>query len=441
METVASVATAAAVVATTNGTHTMDILDEIFGSEWSASQAAAASAASASAATTSGTASSADSGALSSRSNKDCRPDLQSSCSGPGPPPLTRIHRTKPESLTAAGATTVGSGGGGVVVSGAHPPQATTPNLTCLTPGPTLSSMSSEFSPAAASSQDSVDDGGSEHESKADFAADTTTPPPRRNSNNSIRAQIEIIPCKVCGDKSSGVHYGVITCEGCKGFFRRSQSSVVNYQCPRQKNCVVDRVNRNRCQYCRLQKCLALGMSRDAVKFGRMSKKQREKVEDEVRYHRAQMKAQQQEDIRSPDDEARYQRAQMMAQLQDDIRSPESEFEPPSSSDQPTTYVGGYSNYGGEMSPYTPSGYGFTPIPHNMGGYDISGTTDYADSTTLDPRQTPIEPLPDSNLVSPVACTGKASLISINQSERLSFSFLFFSYMKTMYFLFYNVNY
>lgn len=76
-------------------------------------------------------------------------------------------------------------------------------------------------------------------------------------------AQIEIIPCKVCGDKSSGVHYGVITCEGCKGFFRRSQSSVVNYQCPRQKNCVVDRVNRNRCQYCRLQKCLTLGMSRD----------------------------------------------------------------------------------------------------------------------------------------------------------------------------------
>ncbi|XP_054280033.1 probable nuclear hormone receptor HR3 isoform X2 [Macrosteles quadrilineatus] len=113
-------------------------------------------------------------------------------------------------------------------------------------------------------------------------------------STGSIKAQIEIIPCKVCGDKSSGVHYGVITCEGCKGFFRRSQSSVVNYQCPRNKNCIVDRVNRNRCQYCRLQKCLRLGMSRDAVKFGRMSKKQREKVEDEVRYHRAaQQRAQQ----------------------------------------------------------------------------------------------------------------------------------------------------
>ncbi|CAG5125727.1 unnamed protein product, partial [Candidula unifasciata] len=100
--------------------------------------------------------------------------------------------------------------------------------------------------------------------------------------SGNARAQIEAIPCKICGDKSSGVHYGVITCEGCKGFFRRSQSGPVNYQCPRNKNCVIDRVNRNRCQYCRLQKCMALGMSRDAVKFGRMSKKQREKVEDEA---------------------------------------------------------------------------------------------------------------------------------------------------------------
>ncbi|KAJ3595923.1 hypothetical protein NHX12_002335 [Muraenolepis orangiensis] len=92
------------------------------------------------------------------------------------------------------------------------------------------------------------------------------------------RTQIEIIPCKICGDKSSGIHYGVITCEGCKGFFRRSQQSNAAYSCPRQKNCLIDRTSRNRCQHCRLQKCLAVGMSRDAVKFGRMSKKQRDSL-------------------------------------------------------------------------------------------------------------------------------------------------------------------
>ncbi|EDL38724.1 RAR-related orphan receptor gamma, isoform CRA_a [Mus musculus] len=73
-------------------------------------------------------------------------------------------------------------------------------------------------------------------------------------------AQIEVIPCKICGDKSSGIHYGVITCEGCKGFFRRSQQCNVAYSCTRQQNCPIDRTSRNRCQHCRLQKCLALGI-------------------------------------------------------------------------------------------------------------------------------------------------------------------------------------
>uniref|UniRef100_A0A8D0E8T8 RAR related orphan receptor C n=1 Tax=Salvator merianae TaxID=96440 RepID=A0A8D0E8T8_SALMN len=94
--------------------------------------------------------------------------------------------------------------------------------------------------------------------------------------------QIEVIPCKICGDKSSGIHYGVITCEGCKGFFRRSQQGNVTYSCTRQQNCQIDRTSRNRCQHCRLQKCLSLGMSRDAVKFGRMSKKQRDSLHAEV---------------------------------------------------------------------------------------------------------------------------------------------------------------
>ncbi|XP_078527392.1 nuclear receptor ROR-gamma [Lissotriton helveticus] len=107
-----------------------------------------------------------------------------------------------------------------------------------------------------------------------------------------MRAQIEVIPCKICGDKSSGIHYGVITCEGCKGFFRRSQQSNMSYSCSQQQNCQIDRTSRNRCQHCRLQKCLMLGMSRDAVKFGRMSKKQRDSLHAEVQKHRLQQEQQ-----------------------------------------------------------------------------------------------------------------------------------------------------
>ncbi|XP_077320049.1 nuclear receptor ROR-gamma-like isoform X2 [Lithobates pipiens] len=101
-------------------------------------------------------------------------------------------------------------------------------------------------------------------------------------ASQAMRAQIEIIPCKICGDKSSGIHYGVITCEGCKGFFRRSQQGKPIYSCSQQQSCQIDRSNRNRCQHCRLQKCLSLGMSRDAVKFGRMSKKQHDIIQAEV---------------------------------------------------------------------------------------------------------------------------------------------------------------
>ncbi|XP_067938498.1 probable nuclear hormone receptor HR3 isoform X2 [Watersipora subatra] len=109
---------------------------------------------------------------------------------------------------------------------------------------------------------------------------------PGSSHTKGIKAEIEVIPCKVCSDKSSGVHYGVITCEGCKGFFRRSQSNASNYLCQKEGRCMIDRISRNRCQFCRLQKCIALGMSKEAVKFGRMSKRQREMVQDEVKYHK-----------------------------------------------------------------------------------------------------------------------------------------------------------
>ncbi|XP_052871075.1 orphan steroid hormone receptor 2-like, partial [Anopheles cruzii] len=66
-----------------------------------------------------------------------------------------------------------------------------------------------------------------------------------------------------------GRHYGAISCEGCKGFFKRSIRKQLGYQCRGSMNCEVTKHHRNRCQYCRLQKCLACGMRSDSVQHER----------------------------------------------------------------------------------------------------------------------------------------------------------------------------
>lgn len=48
-----------------------------------------------------------------------------------------------------------------------------------------------------------------------------------------------------------------------QGFFRRSIQKQIEYRCLRDGKCHVIRLNRNRCQFCRFKKCLAVGMSRD----------------------------------------------------------------------------------------------------------------------------------------------------------------------------------
>lgn len=90
-----------------------------------------------------------------------------------------------------------------------------------------------------------------------------------KNRSNSNNMCLTVELCVVCGDRASGRHYGAISCEGCKGFFKRSIRKQLGYQCRGSQNCEVTKHHRNRCQYCRLQKCLACGMRSDSVQHER----------------------------------------------------------------------------------------------------------------------------------------------------------------------------
>jgi len=81
--------------------------------------------------------------------------------------------------------------------------------------------------------------------------------------------------CAICGDRASGKHYSVYSCEGCKGFFKRTVRKDLTYACRDDKQCMIDKRQRNRCQYCRYMKCLSMGMKREAVQEERQRVKEK----------------------------------------------------------------------------------------------------------------------------------------------------------------------
>lgn len=50
------------------------------------------------------------------------------------------------------------------------------------------------------------------------------------------------------------------------GFFKRTVQKGSKYVCLAEKACPVDKRRRNRCQYCRFQKCLSVGMVKEVVR-------------------------------------------------------------------------------------------------------------------------------------------------------------------------------
>ncbi|XP_044072736.1 nuclear receptor subfamily 1 group I member 2 isoform X3 [Siniperca chuatsi] len=71
--------------------------------------------------------------------------------------------------------------------------------------------------------------------------------------------------CGVCGDLAKGYHFNALTCEGCKGFFRRAIKRTTQLHCPFLNKCSITKNNRRSCQACRFRKCQAIGMRKEMV--------------------------------------------------------------------------------------------------------------------------------------------------------------------------------
>ena len=95
---------------------------------------------------------------------------------------------------------------------------------------------------------------------------DSASPPPITNHNKALAATGPA--CAVCGDvapndSSFRRHYGVICCEACKCFFRRTVQMSRDYKCRFGGSCHIGRspVNMKQvCQACRFSQCLKAGM-------------------------------------------------------------------------------------------------------------------------------------------------------------------------------------
>ncbi|XP_052831468.1 nuclear hormone receptor FTZ-F1 beta [Octopus bimaculoides] len=89
------------------------------------------------------------------------------------------------------------------------------------------------------------------------------------NSNSPSKDAIDKENCPICSDKVSGYHYGIFSCESCKGFFKRTVQNKKVYQCHQKNCCEINVYNRKKCPACRFNKCLESGMLLEAIRLDR----------------------------------------------------------------------------------------------------------------------------------------------------------------------------
>ncbi|XP_012285432.1 steroid hormone receptor ERR2 isoform X3 [Orussus abietinus] len=123
--------------------------------------------------------------------------------------------------------------------------------------------------------QDYGGGGGSPGSPEMHHCSSTTQPLGKSEENIKEEDMMPRRLCLVCGDVASGFHYGVASCEACKAFFKRTiQASNftgnIEYTCPANGECEINKRRRKACQACRFQKCLRQGMLKEGVRLDRV---------------------------------------------------------------------------------------------------------------------------------------------------------------------------
>ncbi|KAF1759716.1 hypothetical protein GCK72_016183 [Caenorhabditis remanei] len=80
--------------------------------------------------------------------------------------------------------------------------------------------------------------------------------------------------CQICNSTGNGLHFGVEACRGCTSFFRRSIVQEKVYKCNEDYSCDIGNLSidmSQKCRRCRFEKCLNVGMKKDAVQKNRDS--------------------------------------------------------------------------------------------------------------------------------------------------------------------------
>ena len=81
------------------------------------------------------------------------------------------------------------------------------------------------------------------------------------SSSTSPQPSSTSVYCKVCGSPATEhLHYGALVCYACRAFFRRQVIKSHLLPCAYNDICVVTKETKDRCPYCRFQKCLQAGM-------------------------------------------------------------------------------------------------------------------------------------------------------------------------------------